>query len=219
MRTQFAAIIFDMDGLLVNSEIVWHAAETELLTSRGIVYTEEARSAIVGLRVDEFLAYLKDYYALPDSLQTLVDELNNRMLTLIPTEVLPQPGAEALLAYVVEQSIPRAIASNSSLAIINTTVEGCGWGDLIPVRCSADDEAHGKPAPDVYLTAARRLGVNPADCLALEDSVNGAKAVVAAGMTCFAVPDPSHATPALFADITPHVFASLDDVLAVLRGV
>jgi HAD superfamily hydrolase (TIGR01509 family) len=213
----FRAIIFDMDGLLVNSEIIWHLAETELIEARGHRYTQEARELIIGLRIDEFLDKLREYYNLSETVDMLVAELNGRMLELIPVKVDPMPGAQEILQYVVENDIPRAIASNSSMDIINVTVESQGWGEIIKVRCTADDEKAGKPAPDVYLTAARRLGVDPKDCLVLEDSVNGSRGAVAAGMTCFAVPDLSHSTKEKFKEITPYVFDSLYDVLNVIR--
>lgn len=216
--TTFDAIIFDMDGLLVDSEVVWYDAEEEMIEARGFEYTEEVRERIIGLRVDEFLEVLRVHYNLPETLDELVTELNNRMLELIPHRVKPQPGAVELLEYVVEHNIPRAIASNSGIAIIDATIRAQGWDDIFTVRCTADDEPEGKPAPHVYLTAARRLGVDPARCLALEDSVNGSKAVVAAGMTCYAVPDRSHSSPEKFTHITPHIFESLHDVLATLKG-
>ncbi len=214
----FKAIIFDMDGLLVDSEIVWHEAENALIQSRGYAYTTDVRESIVGLRIDEFMAKLRDHYNLPETLQVLVDELNHRMLELIPKRVKPRPGAQAIIDYVVANQIPRAIASNSSLEIINKTLEAMGWDDVFTIRCTADDEPQGKPAPYVYQTASRRLGMEAHECLALEDSVNGSRAVVAAGMTCYAVPDTSHSTADKFADITPYVFDSLYDVLAVLKG-
>ncbi|HEX2619930.1 MAG TPA: HAD family hydrolase, partial [Phototrophicaceae bacterium] len=165
---------------------------------------------------DEFLTRLHDHYAMPDTVEALVTELNGRMIDLIPKRVPAQPGAKELLAWVVENQIPCAIASNSSREIIDVTVGAQGWNDIFVVRCTGDDEKQGKPAPDVYLTAARRLGVDPQDCLALEDSLNGARAVVAAGMTCYAVPDKSHSTADAFRSITPYVFDSLIDVLALL---
>jgi HAD superfamily hydrolase (TIGR01509 family) len=215
----YKAIIFDMDGLLVNSEIVWHAAETELIESRGHVYSDEVRDSIIGLRVDEFMSKLRDHYSLSETVDFLVAELNGRMLELIPVKVTPQPGAVELLEYVVKHDIPRAIASNSSRAIIDATMKAQGWDEIFTVRCTGDDEKAGKPAPDVYLTAARRLGFDPQDCLVLEDSVNGSKGAVAAGMRCFAVPDLSHSTKDKFVAITPYVFNSLHEVLAVLKGV
>lgn len=213
----FKAIIFDMDGLLVNSEIVWHEAETELIEGRGHTYTQEARELIIGLRVDEFLAKLRDHYQLSETVDELVAELNGRMLELIPIKVDPMPGAAEIVQYVVENNIPRAIASNSSKAIIDTTLESQRWGEIFQVRCTADDEKMGKPAPDVYLTAARRLGFDPSECLVLEDSVNGAGGAVAAGMTCFAVPDVSHSTKEKFSQITPYVFDSLHEVLRFIQ--
>lgn len=216
-KPTFQAIIFDMDGLLVDSEIVWHKAEKELIESRGRDYTEDVRENIIGKRLDEFMTYLHDYYQFSETLAELTEELVQRMLTLIPQEVETRPGAQAMVDYVVKNNIPHAIASSSAMRIIDATVQAHGWEDVFTIRCSADDDERGKPAPDVYLRAARRVGVDPSQCLALEDSPNGARAAVAAGMTCYAVPDPSHSTPAAFADITPYVFASLNDILDQLN--
>lgn len=214
----FDAIIFDMDGLLVDSETVWFIAEKALIEARGYVYSDEVRAQIIGLRVDTFLEKLHDIYRMTEPVSALYDELNARMLALIPTLVKPQPGAAELVDYVRAHDIPRAIASSSPMSIINAIVESQGWEAVFERRFSADDDAAGKPAPDVYLRAARTLGYDPARCLALEDSPNGSRAAVAAGMTCYAVPDRSHSTPDKFAGITPHVFDSLHDVLATLRG-
>lgn len=212
------AIIFDMDGLLVESESVWHIAETELIEDQGHVYTEEVRQQIIGMRLDEFLTKLHDIYKFEKTVPQLNAELIERMVGLIPEKVLAQPGAAELIAYVQEQGIPRAVASSSPQIIIDTTLNAQGWDDVIPLRFTADNEAAGKPAPDVYLTAARHLNVAPENCLALEDSPNGARAAVAAGMTCYAVPDTTHSTAAGFAGITEHVFESLHDVLAALKA-
>lgn len=214
---KYHGIIFDMDGLLVDSEIIWYKAEDELITDRGFVYTEEVRDAIVGMRIDQFLATLKEIYGLPETLEELILELENRMLKLIPQMVKPNPGAQAMIDFVIANNIPHAIASNSSINIINATLESQGWSDIFKVRCTGDDEISGKPDPYVYLRAAERLSVDPKHCLALEDSPNGAKAAVAAGMTCFVVPDLSHSKPEAFKHITPHVFNNLNDVLAHLQ--
>lgn len=213
----FDAIIFDMDGLLVDSETVWFIAEKDMIESRGHAYTDEVREQIIGMRVDEFLSKLHSIYQLEDSVIALYHELNERMLALIPKFVKPQPGAVELVDYVAAHNIPHAIASSSPMSIIDAIIESQGWGDIFTVRCSADDEKAGKPAPDVYLAAARRLGVEPSRCLALEDSPNGSRAAVAAGMTCYAVPDTSHSSPDKFAEITPHVFSDLHTVLTNLK--
>ena len=211
------AVIFDMDGLLVDSETVWHIAETDLIASFGYEYTDEVRANIIGMRIDEFMVYLRDHYQLEPSVHELSKMLVDDMLRLIPTEVKPQPGAKEVIDYVQERGWPLAIASSSPVSIIDATVKAQGWTDVFKVRHSAENEAFGKPAPDVYLTAARSLGVDPANCLALEDSPNGARAAVKAGMVCYAVPDVSHSAKSAFKDITPHVFDSLYDVLDALR--
>lgn len=213
---QYQAVIFDMDGLLVDSEIVWHKAEYDMFTALGVNYTDEARSLGVGLRVDEFIKVLHDHFGLTQPVQQLIDDLNQMMVDRIPHEVQPKTGAIELLTFLKENNIPMAVASNSSAAIIKTTMDSQGWNTLLPIQCTADDEKAGKPAPDVYLTAARRLGVDPTQSIGVEDSPRGARGVVNAGMTCLAVPDLSHTSPAAFAEITPQVFTDLHAVLAWL---
>lgn len=215
--TDWQAVIFDMDGLLVDSETVWHIAETELIESRGHRYTPDVRAQIVGMRMDQFLIRLHEVYNFQDNIDVLYQELTERMLTLIPQRVKPQPGAQALVEYVAERRMTVAIASSSPMSIIDAVLASCGWQDVFAVRCSADDDEHGKPAPDVYLRTARVLGVRPSGCLALEDSPNGARAATAAGMTCYAVPDLSHTKVSAFEGITPYIFDSLHTVLMHLK--
>lgn len=212
------AIIFDMDGLLVDSETVWFRAEADVIEARGFKYTQEVREKLIGMRMDEFAVILVDHYQMDEPVERLVDEMNEAMLRLIPQLVKPQPGAPELIDFAQAQGWPVAIASSSPVAIIEAIVESQGWGDAFRVRCSADDVARGKPAPDVYLAAAKALNVPPTKCLALEDSPNGARAAIAAGMTCYGVPDTTHKGQPIFDGITPHVFDSLHDVLHALRN-
>lgn len=210
--TQFAGVIFDMDGLLVDSEIIWHEVEDQFFADRGHAYGPNDRQMVVGLRVDEFLSTMKTHFGLAESVEDLMLDLNTRMCKTLPGRVQPRPGARRLLAYLQENGVPIAVASNSGREIIEVTMGAMGWLDVLEVRCTGDDEVKGKPAPDVYLTAARRLGVDPTKCLGLEDSPRGAQAVVAAGMTCGAVPDLSHTSREVFEPITPYIFDSLDVV-------
>jgi HAD superfamily hydrolase (TIGR01509 family) len=215
---QPAAVIFVMDGLLVDSEPVWEVAENGVFARYGVQIEPHVRRQIIGLRSHEFLDHLRLTYNVQTSLAALQEEILGRMERLIPDRALPRPGAPELVAYVEQHSIPRAIASSSPLRIIDAVIESRGWKAVFPVRCSGDEVPLGKPAPDVYLEAARRINVAPADCLALEDSPNGARAAVAAGMVCYAVPDPSHTAVEAFAGITPHIFDSLHAVLAHLQN-
>ncbi len=217
-KGQFEAIIFDMDGLLVDSETVWEEAENAALVAHGVTPDPAVRSQLVGLRNDVFLARMIEIYRMDVSIQVLHDDVIGRMLQLIPRIVKPQPGAREILRYVAENGIRTAIASNSPTVIVEATVKSQGWESIFTTRCSADLVQHGKPAPDIYLKVADLLGVSPAACLALEDSANGARAAVAAGMTTFAVPDFSHTQLEAFEGVTPHVYESLHSVLAFLRG-
>jgi HAD superfamily hydrolase (TIGR01509 family) len=210
------AVIFDMDGLLVDSEFVWEMAENALLEVYGKRHDPALRAQMVGLSTVEFLTEMRRLYNLTDSLELLRADVTRRMLELIPHKVLPRPGARELVEFVRQRNIPRAIASSSPSEVIDAIVVSQGWGHIFQVRCSADHVQRGKPAPDVYLDAALRLNVSPADCLALEDSPTGARAAVAAGMVCFAVPDPSHTRGDAFKGVTPYVFDSLRAVLDAL---
>jgi HAD superfamily hydrolase (TIGR01509 family) len=212
------AIIFDMDGLLVDSETVWEAAEIELIESRGRKFDKAVREQFMGMRMDEFFRRLREAFQLEDSAESLYAELIGTMLELIPERALPMPGAGELLEYVIENRIPCAIASGSPKEVIECVVSSRGWIDVFPLRISADLVARGKPAPDVYLETARQLGVLPENCLALEDSPNGARAAVAAGMVCYAVADKRHMRDDAFDGITEHIFHSLHDVLAELQS-
>jgi len=211
------AVIFDMDGLLVDSEPVWAIAESALLAARGKRTDDEIQKTLVGLRMSDFLAGMSRAYNLTESFNDLYAEITARMTALIPEKVVPRPGAPELLDYLYAHGIPCAIASSSPMAIIDATVAAQQWGCYFRVHVSGDDVAHGKPAPDIYLEAARQLDLSPSDCLALEDSTTGARAAVAAGMICCAVPDTSHTTPAAFEQVTPYVYDSLHDVIETLE--
>lgn len=215
--TSFKAIIFDMDGTLVDSEIIWEAAEAEMFAERNITYSDEVRQQVIGLRLDEFFQKLIEIYELDETVEALTDDLVERMLAKIPTLVKAKPGAQAIIEWVAAQDLPYCIASSSPMSIIDAVVKAQGWEALIPKRYSADEVPLGKPAPDVYLHAARQLGVAAAECLALEDSPNGSRSAVAAGMTTYIIPD-GHSTREQFADISPHIFDSLNDVLKHLES-
>ena len=208
------AIIFDMDGLLVDSEPVWHEVEVELIESCGYTYLDEIRDVSIGMRVDEFAAILQQHYPkLGDSPAAIEFAITDRMLNLPAGRIKAMPGADELVRYVAERGIPRAIASSSSQAIIEHFVGLMRWDELIPQRYSAEFMERGKPAPDIYLHAAEQLGQSPEKCLALEDSRFGTMAALAAGMTCYTVPDRSHSSMADFAGLNDNVFGSLHNVL------
>jgi HAD superfamily hydrolase (TIGR01509 family) len=205
-----------MDGTLVDSEIIWQKAETELFERRNLAYTDDIREKVIGLRLDEFFVKLIEIYGLPDTVEELTAELDALLTTYVPL-IERKAGARELIDYVASLNIPYCIASSSPMSVITAVVNAQGWTELIPHLYSADDVPLGKPAPDVYLYACEQLGVDPTKCLALEDSPNGARAAVAAGMTCVAVPD-YHSSPDKFTGITSHVYPSLVEVLDDLKA-
>lgn len=212
------AVIFDMDGLLVDSEPVWEVVEDALLTARGKVLSSDIRNPLIGLRMHDFWSQMRTSLALEEEVDVLIAEVVARFLDGLPDGALERLSASELIRFLADRRVPIAIASSSPRAIIDGVVEARGWDRFFPVRVSGDDVPHGKPAPDIYLETARRLGVKPEQCLALEDSRNGARAAVAAGMLTVAVPDLSHGTPEGLAAITPLVVESLGDVLRALEA-
>jgi sugar-phosphatase len=146
----------------------------------------------------------------------VADRIIDRVIAHVQAEGEPMPGVTAAVALFERHGLRLAIASSSPLRMIDAVCDRLGL-DRIEVRCSAMDEVRGKPAPDVYLTAARRLGVAAAGCLALEDSPNGLASAKAAGMRCVAVPDPLLAADPRYreADLVLKSLTALDD--AVLR--
>lgn len=212
------AVIFDMDGLLVNSEPVWEVIEDAILAERGKVLTAEGRSPLIGRRMADFWQGMKETFGLDDPIEDLVADVIQRFLENLPAGAPEQPGASDLIAFLHAEGVPIAIASSSPNAIIDGVVASRGWLHYFPVRVSGDEVAAGKPAPDVFIEAARRLGVEPSQCLILEDSRNGVRAAVASGATCIAVPDFSHVTLDELYPLTPHIADNLHQVQAALAA-
>ncbi len=193
------AVIFDMDGLLIDSEPLWRIAEVEVLSAVGVPITEEDAKETTGVRTDEVVEHWFARYPWADPPQKVVEaRILDRVMELVRERGRPQPGAEAALTALAGAGFPLAIASSSASEVIATVLATLGIGDYFAVVQSAEHEPYGKPHPAVYIEAARRLGVPPAACLAFEDSPNGVIAAKAAKMTCFAVPDPALAADRRF---------------------
>lgn len=180
------AVIFDMDGVLIDSEPFWKAAETEVLASLGVPIDPAGCAETTGLRIDTVVQWWFDQYPWPSGdIEGVVDRIVSAVASRIRTAGVALPGMMTAVRAVQHSGHADAIATSSPHAIIDAVVERLQLGTA--VVCSAMDEAAGKPDPAVYLTAARRLGVDPADCLAIEDSRFGVLAARAAGMRVVAV--------------------------------
>ena len=180
------AVVLDMDGLLIDTEPVWRSAEKDVFADLGIELTEADLLDSTGVRIDELAALRLPLDGAGPA--EVADRITNQVVDYVKRAGEPMPGVPEAIALFGRLGLRLAIASSSPVRLIDAV---CARLKLdIEVRCSALDEAHGKPAPDVYLAAARRLGLSPARCLALEDSPSGVLAAKDAGMTCVAVPDP-----------------------------
>lgn len=184
------AVIFDVDGLLVDSEPLWQEAETIVFSSVGVPITKETAAETTGLRTDETVRYWYEKY--PWSAPTITEveaQVNSTVLELIKRNAAPKEGAMEVIARCRKLALPIGVASSSSQGIIAAVIDKLGIRAFIDVILSAEDEPHGKPDPAVYVHAASKLGVDPRWCLAFEDSLTGVQAAKAANMYCIAVPD------------------------------
>jgi mannitol-1-/sugar-/sorbitol-6-/2-deoxyglucose-6-phosphatase len=189
-RTLIEAVVFDMDGVLIDSEPLWRRAEIECFGEVGVPLTEQDCRQTMGLRMDEVvrLWFERRPWPHPDP-AALVDRIVDRAEALVIEEGVAMVGALEAVSLCRELGLGMAVASSSSHRVISATLARLGIEDAFDVVHSADDEPLGKPHPGVFLTAAERLGVAPTSCVVIEDSVNGMVAAVAARMRCVMVPE------------------------------
>ncbi|MFI8929305.1 HAD family hydrolase [Streptomyces sp. NPDC053474] len=183
------SVIFDLDGTLVDSEPNYFEAGRQLLAEQGVTdFTWQDHERYVGISTQETLADWKQTYGLSTPLPELLADKNRRYLELARTSTRVYPRMAEFVELLHEAGVPMAVASGSSRAAIGAILEGTGLDAWLKTYVSAEEVAHGKPAPDVFLAAAQLLGAEPARCVVLEDAVPGALAARAAGMRCVAIP-------------------------------
>jgi HAD superfamily hydrolase (TIGR01509 family) len=185
-----AAVVFDNDGLLLDTEEAWTRAEQRLFAELGRTFTMEHKRTLIGSSRTMAAVKLEAMLERPGQGEELMDELLALVMEEALAGVAPRPGAERLLARLSDANVPLAVASNSEREFVERTLTSAGLladGPFAAV-VSANDVEHPKPAPDIYLEACRLLGVNPAETVALEDSPIGVASATAAGMFVIAVP-------------------------------
>jgi sugar-phosphatase len=203
MKSGERALIFDMDGVLIDSEPLWRRAEIEIFGEVGLVLEEADCFQTQGLRIDEAVAFWYERAPWTDrSCDDIAKSIVSRMGGLIRSEGELMPGALASIEWALNSSWRLALASSSSKFLIETVLDRFDISNLFECRRSAEDEVSGKPHPDVYLSAARDLQLEPGACVAIEDSANGVASALAAGMRCVAVPPPETRNDARFATAT-----------------
>jgi HAD superfamily hydrolase (TIGR01509 family) len=188
------AVVVDLDGVVVDSEQVWDDVREQLVRERGGRWNETAQADMMGMSSPEWSRYLHDELGLEESPEELNAEVVRRMLERYRERLPLLDGAvEAIRRLAI--AFPLAVASSSNRPLIVTVLETAGVADLFAAVVSSEEVGRGKPAPDVYLEAAARLGVEAARCAAIEDSSNGLRSAHAAGMRVLAIPN-THYPPA-----------------------
>src|ERR671928_628950 len=175
------AVVLDLDGVLVDSEEAWDAARRELVAERGGTWKDEATHEMLGMSSPEWSSYVRDELGVDMTPQEISDDVVERLIAGYRRGLPLLPGAVDAVRALGERW-PLGLASSSNAPVIALVLREAGLDGVIRAWVSSEEVARGKPAPDVYVEAARRLGVDPARCVAVEDSSNGLRPAAGAGM-------------------------------------
>jgi len=182
------AVVFDMDGLMFNTEDVYTLVGSELLRRRGCEFTAGLKDATMGLPPQPSFEAMIRWHGLSDTWEELVPESNRLFIEMLPQHLAPMPGLMELLAALERRAIPKAIATSTCRELLDACLAPFQLEPRFQFILTAEDIMLGKPNPEIYQTAARRFGVPPHEMLVLEDSQNGCRAAAAAGAFTVAVP-------------------------------
>jgi HAD superfamily hydrolase (TIGR01509 family) len=181
------AVVFDCDGLLVDTEPRWTIAETRLFARHGLPFGPEQKALLLGTSTVAAGEVMAGLFGLPGQGPELGADLLALAVEVISERALPMRGAVKVVEL-VSRRVPVAVASNSPRQLLNITLDRSGLTDSFPVSVAGDEVASAKPAPDLYLAACAALAAEPQACLAFEDSITGLRAAQAAGLRTVAVP-------------------------------
>jgi HAD superfamily hydrolase (TIGR01509 family) len=186
--TRIDAVIFDLDGVLVDSEVAWRDAKLEVVEEWGGVWKDEASRAMLGMSAPEWSVYMRDDLQVDRDPREIDAEVVKRLLEGYRKGLPLLPGAREAVERLAARW-PLGLASSSNLEVIEVVMESGGFAPFFKTWVSSEEVSAGKPAPDVFLEAARRMGADPATTAAIEDSHNGILAAEAAGMAVVALPN------------------------------
>jgi HAD superfamily hydrolase (TIGR01509 family) len=205
------AVIFDLDGVLLDSESAWLAAKRDVVDEWGGRWKEEATRAMLGMSAPEWSAYMRDDLAVERAAEEIDAEVVKRLLEGYRARLPLLPGAVEAVERLARRW-PLGLASSSNLEVIDVVMEAGGLGRHFRTWVSSEEVGRGKPAPDVFLEAARRMDVDPGACAAVEDSHNGILAAAAAGMAVLALPNHEFAPGEEALARATRVLGSLDEL-------
>ena len=188
------AIIFDMDGVIIDSEPFWQQAEVDVFNRYGIPVTLEMAASTMGLRIDLVVEHWFKVYPCDVSVEQVANEILDGVAQRVASQGEALPGLYALIQRLQHHQIPLGLATSSAMRLAQTTLHRLGLENTFIAVFSAEQLAYGKPHPQVYLECAHAMAISPLDCLAIEDSITGLIAAKAARMKAIAIP------PLMFAD-------------------
>lgn len=183
-----AAVVFDLDGVLLDSESVWDAERRALVAEHGGHWRPTATTDMLGMSAPEWSSYMHEQLGVPLEPEEINERVVAGVLERYRTELPLLPGAVEAVSRLAPHW-PLALATSANRSVIDTVLAQAGLAEEFTATVSGEEVARGKPAPDVYLAAAQELGVDPAEAAAVEDSTNGLRAAAAAGMTVVAIPN------------------------------
>lgn len=211
-RGRHRAVVFDMDGVLVESEHLWERLWSAFAAKRGQTWTAEQTRQVQGMSAPEWSAFLADFSAAGDSIADTEREVVDGMIAALDDgEIELLPGAERMVVETANRA-PIALASSASRRIIDAVLDRHGVAQYFTATVSSAEVPRGKPSADVYLAAAKKLGHEPTECLAVEDSSNGLRAAAAAGMTVVAIPNSDYPPAADALAKASRIASDLDEV-------
>jgi HAD superfamily hydrolase (TIGR01509 family) len=212
------AVVFDLDGVLFQSEEVWDEVRAEYVRERGGRYDEEIQRAMMGMSSTEWSRYLHEHAGVPDEPEEINAEVVRRMLAAYRDHLPLIPGAVEAVRRLADR-FTLGLASSSNRELIDTALDVAGLAPFFVATVSSEEVAHGKPAPDVYLEAARRLGIDATSCAAIEDSHGGIRSAKSAGMLVIAIPNATYPPDDEALALADVVLGSLDELtVGVVSG-
>ena len=212
------AVVFDLDGVLLQSEEVWDAVRERYVRKAGGRYDDEVQRAMTGMSAPEWSRYLHEEAGVKEDPEDINRDVVERMLEAYRRELPLLPGAVEAVRRTAE-SFPLGLASSSNREVFEAVLDLAGVANCFSATVSSEEVPRGKPAADVYLEAARRLGVEPERCAAVEDSHAGIRSAKSAGMRVVAIPNASYPPDDEALELADAVVGSLDDLtVSVLTG-
>jgi HAD superfamily hydrolase (TIGR01509 family) len=219
MPSPFDAVIFDLDGVLADSEPWWNQIDAKLLAEYGVSYRGEYHRNVLGVNYRLAVEFYKNAFHISASVEELMRRRGEIATDFFASRVDLFPSAEMTLEQLREMKLPLAVATSSVSASARPLLERTGIRSLFSVVITGDEVQQGKPHPDIYLRAAQELGISPEACLVIEDSLAGIAAGKAANMRVAAIPDRRFVDPREYEKEANYVLGSLSEIPALIRRV